>query len=63
MVGNLKLEVTKYSRGMYGPRKLAHLSGGDDDGDNDDDDDGGDGGDDEDSKVTLSYWSRKRWHH
>ena len=48
---------------MYGPRKLAHLSGGDDDGDNDDDDDGGDGGDDEDSEVTLSYWSRKRWQH
>ena len=34
LVGNLKLEVTKYSRQIYGPRGFAHL-GDDDDNDMD----------------------------
>ena len=37
LVGNLKLQVTEYSRQMYGPRGLAYLG----DGDDDDDGDGG----------------------
>ena len=48
MAGNLKLEVTNYSRNLYGPRGVAHLgSGGDDDDD--------DGGEKEDSEATPSY--------
>ena len=31
MAGNLKLEVTNYSRSLYGPRGAAHSSSGDDD--------------------------------
>ena len=51
MVENLKLEVTNYSRSLYGPRRAAYLgSGGDDD----------DGGDEEDLEKTLSYQPRKR---
>ena len=53
---NLKLEVTNYSRSLYGPRGAAYSSGGDDD---DDDDGGGGGGGEEDSKATLSYQPRK----
>ena len=49
---NLKLELTNYSRELYGLGGVAHLGVGDDD-----------GGDEEDSKVTTSYQSRKRWHH
>ena len=30
---NLKLEVTNYSRDLFGPRGAAHLGGGNDDGD------------------------------
>ena len=56
MARNLKLEVTNYSRSLYGPRGAAYSSGGDDD---DDDDGGGGGGGEEDSKVTLSYQPRK----
>ena len=52
---NLKLEVTNYSRILYGPRGAAYPSGGDDD------DDGG--GDEEDSEVTLNYQPTKRRHH
>ena len=53
MARNLKLEVTNYSRSLYGPRGAAYSSGGDDD-------DGGGGGDgEEDSKATLSYQPRK----
>ncbi|KAK9993578.1 hypothetical protein SO802_023281 [Lithocarpus litseifolius] len=59
LVGNLKLEVTNYSRNLYGPRGAAYPGGGDDD----DDDDGGGGGDEEDSEATPSYQSRKRRHH
>ena len=48
MAGNLKLEVTNYSRNLYGPRGVAHLgSGGGDDND--------DGGEKEDLEVTSSY--------
>ena len=43
---NLKLEVTKYSRQLYGPRGLAYSGNGDDD-----DNDGGGG----DSETTPSY--------
>jgi len=46
LTGNLKLEVTKYSRQIYGPRGYTHL--GDDDGDGDV------------PKMTLSYRLRKR---
>ena len=53
LAGNLKLEVTNYSRDLYGPGGVAHLGGGDDD-----DDDGRE----KDSKATPSYKSRKRWH-
>ena len=55
MAGNLKLEVTNYSRNLYGPKGAAHLGSGDDDDDDDDD-----GGDEEDSEATLSYQPRKR---
>ena len=53
LAGNLKLEVTNYSRELYGPGGVAHLSNGDDD----------DGGDEEDSEATPSYQPRKRQHH
>ena len=52
LAGNLKLEVTNYSRELYGPEGAAHPSIGDDD----------DGGKKEDSKATLSYQPRKRRH-
>jgi len=55
LAGNLKLEVTNYSRSLYYPRGAAHSSGGDDD-DNDN-------GDEEDSEATPSYQQRKRWYH
>ena len=51
-MGNLKLEVTKYSRQLYGGEDV-----GDDD-DNDDDDGGGDSGGG--SKLTPSHQPRKR---
>ena len=54
LVENLKLEVTNYSRELYGPGGVAHPGGG---GDDDDD------GEEEDSEVTPSYQLRKRWHH
>ena len=44
LAGNLKLEVTNYSRSLYDPGGAAHLGGGDDD-----------GSDEEDSKATPSY--------
>ena len=44
---NLKLEVTKYSKQIYGPLKYAYPS--------DDDNDDGD-----DREMTSSYWPRKR---
>ena len=53
LVGNLKLEMTNYSRELYGPGGVAHPGIGDD---NDD-------GEEEDSEVTPSYKSRKRRHH
>ena len=46
MAGDLKLEVTKYSRSLYGPRELAYPGSGDDD---------DDCGDEEDLEATLSY--------
>ena len=55
MAGNLKLEVTNYSRSLYGPRGATYLGSG---GVDDDDDDGS--GDEEDSEVTFSYQPRKR---
>ncbi|KAL0015416.1 hypothetical protein SO802_002485 [Lithocarpus litseifolius] len=51
---NLKLEVTNYSRELYGSGGVAHPGSGDDDDD--------DRGDKEDSKMTLSYQPRKRRH-
>ena len=48
LAGNLKLEVTNYSRELYGPRGMAHPGGGD--------------GGKEDSEVTPSYQPRKRQH-
>ena len=51
---NLKLEVTNYSRELYGPGGVAHLGGGDDDDD--------DSGEEEDSEATPSYQPRKRRH-
>jgi len=51
LVGNLKLEVTNYSRELYGPVGAARSDGGDDD------------GKEEDSEATPSYRSRKRRHH
>ncbi|KAL0008255.1 hypothetical protein SO802_009757 [Lithocarpus litseifolius] len=56
LVGNLKLEVTNYSRSLYGPGRVAHLGG-------DDDDENDDGADEEDSKATPSYRPRKRRYH
>ena len=56
LAGNLKLEVTNYSRSLYGLRAVAYPGGGDDD----DDDDGDD---EEDSEATPSYQPRKRQHH
>jgi len=53
LAGNLKLEVTNYSRELYGPRGMAHPGGGDDD-----DDDSGE----EDLEATPSYQLRKRRH-
>ncbi|KAK9998019.1 hypothetical protein SO802_017622 [Lithocarpus litseifolius] len=52
LVRNLKLEVTNYSRSLYGPVGVAYpgSSGDDDD----------DGGNEEDSEATLSYQPRKR---
>ena len=47
LAGNLKLEVTEYSRRIYSPKGFAHPSGGDDD----DGDDGGAGG----SETTPNY--------
>ena len=58
LAGNLKSEVTNYSRELYGLGGVAHPGDGDDD---DDDDDGGNG-DEEDSEATPSYQPRKRWH-
>ena len=55
LAGNLKLEVTEYSRKIYGPRGFTYPGGGDND---DDDGDGGGGS----SKTTPSYQSRKRRH-
>ena len=46
LAGNLKLEVTNYSRYLYGPRGVAHPGSGDE----------------EDSEATPSYQPRKRWH-
>ena len=54
LVRNLKLEVTNYSRELYGPGGAAHPDGGYDDDD--------DGSEEEDSEATLSYQLRKRWH-
>ena len=51
LAGNLKLEVTNYSRDLYGPEGVAHLGGSDDD---------DDGGKEEDPEVTPSYQQRKR---
>ena len=61
MAGNLKLDVTNYSRELYGPEGATHPRGGGDDDDNDDDD--GDGGEEEDSEATPNYQPRKMWHH
>ena len=47
-VGNLKLEVTQYSKDLYGPRGLAYPGDGDDD----------DGG--KDLEATPSHRPRKR---
>ena len=44
------MEVTKYSRSLFGPRGVAHPGGGDDD---------DDGGEEEDSEATPSYQPRK----
>lgn len=54
LAGNLKLEVTNYSRSLYGPRGATYPGSGG----GDDDDDGS--GDEEDSEVTFSYQPRKR---
>ena len=54
LAGNLKLELTNYSRELYSPRGVAYLGSGDDD-----DDDG----EEEDSEATPSYKLRKRRHH
>jgi len=60
LAGNLKLEVTEYSKRIYGLRGFAYLSGGDND---DDDGDGdGDGGGVGGSETTPSYQPRKRRH-
>ena len=53
LAGNLKLEVTNYSRELYGLRGMDNPgSGGDDD-----------SGEEEDSEVTPSYQPMKRRHH
>ena len=54
--GNLKLEVTQYSKDLYGPRGLAYPGDGDDDDDDSggDDDDGG-----KDLEATPSHRPRK----
>ena len=57
LAGNLKLEVTKCLKELYGPEGAGHLGGGGDDDDNDDDD-----GEEEVSKATPSYKPRKRRH-
>ena len=54
LAGNLKLEVTNYSRSLYGLKAVAYPAGGDDD---------DDGDDEEDSEATPSYQPRKRQHH
>ena len=54
---NLKLEVTNYSRHLYGLKGVAHSGSGDDDDDNDD------RGDEKDLEATPSYQPRKRQHH
>ena len=56
LAGNLKLEVTNYSRKLCSLGGVAHLSSSDDD---DDDDDG----EEEDSEATYIYRLRKRRHH
>ena len=56
LAGNLKLEVTNYSRELYSLGGVAYLGGGDDD---DDDDDGGE---EKNSEATSSYQPRKRQH-
>ena len=53
LVRNLKLEVTRYLKDLYGPRGQAYPSDDDDDDDANDDDDDGDGDGGEDSKATL----------
>ena len=58
LAGNLKLEVTNYSRKLCSLGGVAHLSSGDDDDDDDDDD-----GEEEDSEATYIYRLRKRRHH
>ena len=57
LAGNLKLEVTNYSRKLCSLGGVAHLSSGDDDDDDDDD------GEEEDSEATYIYRLRKRRHH
>ena len=57
LAGNLKLEVTNYSRKLCSLGGVAHLSSGDDDDDDDDD------GEEEDSEATYNYRLRKRRHH
>ena len=52
LAGNLKLDVTNYSRSLYGPRGAAYPGNGGDDDD--------DGGDENDSEATPSYQLRKR---
>ena len=54
LAGNLKLEVTNYSRKLCSLGGVAHLSSSDDD-----DDDGKE----EDSEATYIYRLRKRRHH
>ena len=55
MAGNLKLEVTNYSKSLYGSRRAAYLGSG-----GNDDDDHHHGGDEEDLEAALSYQPRKR---
>ena len=57
LAGNLKLEVSNYSKSLYSPKGAAYLGSGGDDDDNDDD-----GGNKEDLEATPSYQSRKRRH-
>ena len=49
MAGTLKLEVTNYSRELYGPRGATHSGGGDDD-----------GGGGEEEEATPSHQPRRR---